>query len=55
MNIAEIRQKYPQYNDLSDTELAQGLHKKFYADMDFGEFSNKIGLNQPTEPEKAMR
>lgn len=53
MNIAEIRQKYPQYNDLSDAELAQGLHKKFYSDMDFGEFSNKIGLNQPTEPEKS--
>lgn len=46
MNIAEIRQKYPQYNDLSDEQLAQGLHKKFYSDMDFGEFSNKIGLNQ---------
>jgi hypothetical protein len=44
MNIAEIRQKYPQYNDLSDEELAKGLHKKFYSDMDFGEFSNKIGL-----------
>lgn len=44
MNIAEIRQKYPQYNDLSDMELAQGLHKKFYSDMDFGEFSQKIGL-----------
>lgn len=44
MNIAEIRQKYPQYNDLSDEELAKGLHKKFYSDMDFGEFSDKIGL-----------
>lgn len=58
MNIAEIRQKYPQYNDLSDMELAQGLHKKFYSDMDFGDFSQKIGLNAPkleplTEEQKA--
>lgn len=44
MNIAEIREKYPQYNDLSDEELAKGLHAKFYSDMDFDEFSNKIGL-----------
>ena len=48
MNIAEIRQKYPQYNDLSDEDLARGFHKKFYSDMDFGEFSAKIGLT----PEK---
>lgn len=44
MNIAEIRQKYPQYDDLSDEALAKGLHDRFYSDMDFGEFSQKIGL-----------
>ena len=52
MNIAEIRQKYPQYSDLSDMELAQGLHKKFYSDMDFNDFSNKIGLNQAQPQEQ---
>lgn len=50
MNIAEIRQKYPQYEDLSDIELARGLHSKFYSDMDFNEFSSKIGLSA-SEPE----
>jgi len=56
MNIAEIRQKYPQYQDLTDYQLANGLHQKHYSDMDFGEFSNKIGLQikqtsseQPTQ------
>mgnify|MGYP004544401317 CR=1 FL=1 len=44
MNIAEIRQKYPQYDDLSDEALVKGLHDRFYSDMDFGEFSQKIGL-----------
>lgn len=44
MNIQEVRQKYPQYNDLSDQQLAQSLHKKFYSDIPFEEFSSKIGL-----------
>lgn len=43
MNIAEIRQKYPQYEDLSDDELTQALHKKFYADMPYDEFAAKVG------------
>ena len=51
MNIAEIRKKYPQYDDLSDEQLARGLHSKFYSDMDFGEFSNKIGLNSAKLPQ----
>lgn len=56
MNIQEIRKKYPQYNDLSDQELAAGLHKKFYSDLPFGEFARRIGLQAevpaaPTAPE----
>lgn len=46
MNIQEIREKYPQYNDLSDTQLATALHQKFYADIPFDDFSDKIGLTQ---------
>lgn len=45
MNIAEIRQKYPQYNDLSDEQLAKGLHQKYYANMPFDDFSQRIGLS----------
>lgn len=44
MNLQEIRQKYPQYADLSDDQLAQGLHKKHYADMPYEQFAGKIGL-----------
>lgn len=44
-NIQEIRQKYPQYDQLSDQELAQGLYDKFYKDkMSFDDFSGRIGL-----------
>lgn len=56
MNIQEIRQQYPQYEDLSDEQLAQGLHKKFYADMPYAEFSQKIGLVQPVaQPQQPQR
>ena len=46
MNIAEIRNKYPQYNDLSDEQLAKGLYAKFYSDMPFDDFSRRIGLSR---------
>ncbi len=54
-SIQEIRSKYPQYDQLSDEELARALHGKFYSDMDFGDFSTRIGLapaqEAPTIPE----
>lgn len=42
--IAEIRQQYPQYNDMSDGDLASALHAKFYHDMPRTEFDKKIGM-----------
>lgn len=49
--IADIRKQYPQYDDLSDTDLASALHKKFYSDMDFADFSRRIGLSEkPAKP-----
>jgi len=44
MNIQEIRAKYPQYADMSDQQLAEGLHQKFYSDMPFNDFAQKIGF-----------
>jgi len=44
MNIAEIREKYPQYDDLPDDQLVKGLHSKYYSDMSYEEFSAKVGL-----------
>lgn len=43
MNIKEIREKYPQYGNISDKELAERLHQKYYKDMDFADFSQRIG------------
>lgn len=50
MNLTQIREKYPQYNDLSDEALAKGFHKKFYSDMPFDAFSKKIGFNPKMIP-----
>ena len=61
--IKDIREKYPQYSDLSDQELISGFHKKFYSDIPFDEFAQKVGLTtqetpsqpqeQPTQPEQS--
>jgi hypothetical protein len=40
--LAEIRQKHPEYADMSDQQLAEGLHKKFYSDLPFEEFAKKV-------------
>lgn len=40
--IAEIRQKFPQYSDISDGVLVRGLHKKFYSDMPYEKFLGSI-------------
>ena len=54
MNIQELRKQYPQYNDLSDQDLATGFHKKFYSDLPFEDFAGRIGLGvapaAPTAP-----
>ena len=47
MNIQEIRQKYPQYNDLSDEQLADGFHSKFYSDISKEDFYKSLGVNPP--------
>ncbi len=40
--LADIRQQYPQYNDLSDTQLADAFHSKFYSDLSKEDFYSKI-------------
>lgn len=46
MNIREIRQKYPQYDDMSDKQLADSMYSKHYSDMPRAEFDLKIGLRK---------
>lgn len=50
MNLAEFRKKYPQYDNKTDEELARGLHRTYYSNLDFNDFAQKIGYNpQPQE------
>lgn len=55
MNFQEIRQKYPDYNDMSDEQFAQKFHQKFYGDMSFEDFSSKVGYSkEPSFLDKAI-
>ena len=42
--LRQFRNKFPQYNDLSDEELAVLIHRKNYPDLSFESFAQDIGL-----------
>lgn len=44
-SLADIRAKFPQYEDLSDKQLANGLHAKYYSDLDQADFYQRIGFD----------
>lgn len=50
--IAEIRQQYPQYGSVSDQQLADALHDKFYSSIPKDEFYKKIGVPEPSAWDK---
>lgn len=52
MQFNEIRQKYPEYSDMSDEDFANKFHKKFYSDMDFSSFASKVGYTKE-QPEQS--
>ncbi|MBC6444628.1 MAG: hypothetical protein GDA50_04240 [Alphaproteobacteria bacterium GM202ARS2] len=41
--LQEFRTKYPQYDDVSDNDLAGMLHQKFYSDMPRDQFDARLG------------
>jgi hypothetical protein len=44
-SLNELRQQYPQYNDLPDDKFVGGFYNKFYSDMPRAEFDKKIGYS----------
>jgi len=46
VDISTIRKKYPQYDDMSDKQLVDALHAKYYADIPIELFYAKVGLTQ---------
>jgi hypothetical protein len=55
MNLEEFRQKYPQYDNVNDDQLATALHKKYYSSMDFGEFARQIQYTAPAPAEDVAK
>jgi len=49
LNITQIKEKYPEYSNMSDEEAAKQLHSKFYSDMPYGTFKAKIGMTSAVE------
>jgi len=45
ITIAQVRHRYPQYKDLSDSQLADALHKKYYSDIPKNKFMERIGIS----------
>jgi hypothetical protein len=45
--LQDVRAKHPEYGDMSDQQLADGLHAKFYSDMPKAKYYEKIGLVSP--------
>lgn len=46
--LKEFRKQYPQYNDMTDVELADALHAKYYADMPKQKFLQTIEVAAPS-------
>lgn len=50
--LAQIRQQYPQYNNLSDQQLSDALYNKFYAGkISRDQFNAKLGVAPTTAPQ----
>lgn len=48
--ISQIRQQYPQYEDMSDDEFAKAFHKKFYSDLEYDDFAKRLGVASAITP-----
>lgn len=44
MNIIDIRKNYPEYDDLSDAEIARAFHKNYYSDMPVTSVFDAMGV-----------
>ena len=46
MSLQDIRNKFPQYDDISDGDLAYKLYAKNYSDMPMGQFADQMNLSR---------
>ena len=45
--IADFRRQYPQYDDMSDVELADAIHKKYYSDLPKADVFKRLEVKVP--------
>lgn len=50
--LKAFRAENPDYDDMSDAELAAALHAKFYSDMPRAQFDKELGLTPPAPKAK---
>lgn len=50
MDIAEFRERYPMYADLSDEEVTERLHQKYFALMPLEEYRRAFLSSAPSGP-----
>lgn len=50
VTIQGIRERYPQYGDMSDEALVSALHNKYYSDMPLADFQAKVGYKTAQAP-----
>lgn len=55
LKLEAFRKKFPEYDDMSDTELADRLYQRHYSDMDRADFDAKIGIERPGVVEDVAR
>ena len=55
IKLSAIREQFPMYKDVSDTDLLIGLHKKYYNDIPGNQFYNQIDYDtQKLNPAEGM-
>jgi hypothetical protein len=47
VDLSDVRARFPQYDNLTDKQLADALHAKFYSDIPKADFYERIGLTKP--------
>lgn len=50
LTVADVRAKFPQYEDLSDEQLLEGVRRKFYSDIPRETFFGNFGLKAAPAP-----
>lgn len=44
--LADFRRQYPQYSDMSDTELADAIYRKYYSDLPKTDVYKRLGVEE---------